>query len=140
MLSACLPGSSAHTETLAIETRLGRVDFTTELAITPKQQAIGLMNRHDLPANHGMLFVFPSPRHASFWMRGTLIPLDMIFVRSDGTIARIHHNAQPLDETPVPSGEPVKAVFEIAGGEAMRLGISEGDTVRHTVFGNVLAE
>ena len=72
-------------------------------------------------------------------MKNTLIPLDMIFIRSDGTISSVHENAIPHDETGVTSIEPVRAVLEINGGQAGRLGIGEGDTVHHELFGNKLA-
>ena len=81
-----------------------------------------------LHANRGMIFPLGQPRFASFWMHNTLIPLDIVFIRSDGTIARIA-TARPLDDTPVPSGEPVAAVLESAGGRAAQLGMSPGDRV-----------
>jgi uncharacterized membrane protein (UPF0127 family) len=86
------------------------------------------MFRRSLAPDRGMIFPYDPPQPVAFWMRNTLIPLDMIFVRADGRIARIA-TARPLDETPVPAGEPVAAVLEIAGGRAAELGISEGDTV-----------
>jgi len=87
------------------------------------------MFRTSLAADEGMIFPFPRPRVASFWMRNTLIPLDMIFVRADGTIARIAANTIPHNEESVSSGEPVVAVLEIKGGRSAELGISEGDRV-----------
>ena len=81
-----------------------------------------------LAPNRGMIFPYDPPQSVAFWMRNTLIPLDMVFIRADGTIARIA-TAKPLDETPVPSGEPIAAVLEIAGGRAAELGIAAGDTV-----------
>ncbi|MDQ4086682.1 MAG: DUF192 domain-containing protein [Pseudomonadota bacterium] len=103
--------------------------FIVEVARTPDQQAQGLMHRERLGADEGMIFPFPSPRPASFWMRNTLIPLDMIFIRQDGTIARIAANTVPLSEEPVGSGEPVAAVLELRGGRAAELGIQAGDRV-----------
>jgi hypothetical protein len=104
--------------------------FTVEVARTSDQQAQGLMFRERLGANEGMIFPFPYPRPASFWMRNTLIPLDMVFIREDGTIARIAANTVPHSEEPVGSGEPVIAVLELRGGRASELGIREGDRVR----------
>lgn len=86
------------------------------------------MYRRSLPANHGMLFPYRPSQNVAFWMKNTLIPLDMIFIRSDGTIVRIAH-AIPQSLEPVPSGEPVAAVLEIRGGRSGELGIAEGDTV-----------
>jgi len=102
--------------------------FVMELAGTPAQQERGLMFRRSLAPNEGMLFPYSPPQPVAFWMRNTLIPLDMIFVRPDGTIARIAA-AKPLDETTVPSGEPVSMVMEIRGGRAAELGIKAGDQV-----------
>ena len=86
------------------------------------------MFRRSLAPNEGMLFSYAPPQPVAFWMKNTLIPLDMIFVRQEGTIARIA-TARPLDETTVPSGEPVSMVVEIRGGRAAELGIKEGDRV-----------
>lgn len=103
--------------------------FVVEVARTAEQQARGLMFRRSLGPDEGMIFPFPSPRPASFWMRNTLIPLDMIFIREDGTIARVAAETVPHSEESVTSGEPVAAVLEIRGGRAAELGIAEGDRV-----------
>ena len=104
-------------------------DFTVEVVRSEDEQARGLMYRESLAAGEGMLFPFPEPRPASFWMKNTLIPLDMIFVRADGSIARIAVNTVPHSLSPVGVGEPVAAVLEIAGGRSVELGIDEGDRV-----------
>ncbi len=103
--------------------------FTVELAGTPDEQARGLMFRRSLGADQGMLFPYSPPQPVSFWMRNTYIPLDMIFIRPDGTIARIAANTRPLTDDPVSAGEPTAAVLELRGGRAAELGISEGDRV-----------
>ena len=90
---------------------------------------MGLMYRNKLAPDRGMIFPFDPPREASFWMRNTLIPLDMIFVRADGSIANIAANTVPYSEEPVPSDGPVAAVLEIAGGRSAELGIKPGDKV-----------
>jgi uncharacterized membrane protein (UPF0127 family) len=106
--------------------------FTVEVARTAQEQATGLMNRQSLAPDRGMIFPYDPPQPASFWMRNTLIPLDMIFIRADGTIARIVENTVPLSLEPVPSLEPVAAVLELAGGRSSQLGIKAGDRVDWT--------
>ena len=112
----------------------GRAMFSIELADDPGERAQGLMFREELGRNQGMLFVYESPRHASFWMRNTLIPLDMIFVGPDGVVTRVHENAIPLDETSIDGGGDVLAVLEINGGLASQLGIGVGSKLRHPAF------
>ena len=114
--------------TLTIRSANGEHRFTVQVAATPEQQEHGLMFYRSLAPNQGMIFPYDPPQPVSFWMKNTLIPLDMVFIRADGTIARIAH-ARALDETPVPAGEPVALVLEIRGGRAAELGIREGDRV-----------
>ena len=109
----------------------GEARFTVEIADTEETRAQGLMHRTDLPMGAGMLFIYSEPRRASFWMRNTLISLDMLFADARGRITRIHHRAQPLDETPIDGGDGVLMVLEINGGLAARLGITEGSELRH---------
>lgn len=90
------------------------------------------MFRTELADNAGMIFPFPDLRIASFWMKNTVIPLDIIFVRADGTIESIADNTAPYSMTPVVSGEPVAAVLELRGGLAAELGIVSGDKVQWT--------
>lgn len=99
--------------------------FDVEVARTAAEQDRGLMFRTSLPANGGMIFPFEKPRIGSFWMKNTLIPLDMIFIRADGSIDRIAENTIPESLEPVVSGGEVSAVLELAGGTAARLGIDE---------------
>jgi len=126
-------GSAATAQTaiapLEIRTSTGRLKFQVEVARSAEEQARGLMFRASLAEFGGMIFPMVPPRVASFWMKDTIIPLDIIFIRSDGTIARIAANTIPYDLTPVTSGEPVAAVLEIAGGRAEALGIVENDKV-----------
>lgn len=105
-----------------------------ERARTAEEQARGLMFRTDLPRDGGMLFhPYPPdggpPRVAGFWMKDTPAPLDIVFVRADGTVARVAENTVPFSEAQVSSGEPVAAVLELAGGRAAELGLGEGDRV-----------
>jgi uncharacterized protein len=103
--------------------------FTVEVARSAGEQELGLMNRETLAPDRGMIFPYDPPQAASFWMKNTLIPLDMVFIRADGTIARIEANTAPLSLDPVPSGEPIGAVLELAGGRAAELGITAGAKV-----------
>lgn len=103
--------------------------FRVELARTPQEQAKGLMFRTQMGPDEGMIFPFDPPRGASFWMRNTVIPLDLIFVGRDGRISNIAANAVPYDETPLYSSGDAKAVLELNGGRAAQLGIQPGDRV-----------
>jgi uncharacterized membrane protein (UPF0127 family) len=113
---------------LTIKSKTGTHHFTVEVAGTPEQQEIGLMFRKSLAPDRGMIFPYDPPQEVAFWMKNTLIPLDIVYIRANGTIARIV-NAQAMDITPLPAGEPVALVLEIAGGRAKELGIKEGDLV-----------
>ena len=114
---------------LAIHTAKGTHRFTVEVASTPREQEHGLMFRKSLAPDGGMLFPMNPPRTASFWMKDTLIPLDMLFIRTDGTIAFIAANTVPYSREPVSAGVPVAAVLELAGGRAAAIGAREGDRV-----------
>lgn len=114
----------------------GRYRFDIELAETPAQQAQGLMFREKMAPDAGMLFIYDRPQPASFWMKNTLIPLDMIFIGTDGRIVNIHQNAVPQSLDAVNSAGPVKAILEINGGMSTRLGIRAGDRVLYPIFGN----
>lgn len=103
--------------------------YRVEVAATPQQQATGMMFRRTMPPFTGMLFPTDPPREASFWMRNTLIPLDLVFIGPNRRIIRIHPRARPLSDDPIPSGGPVIAVLELAGGEAARAGLNVGDRV-----------
>ncbi|MBK3735248.1 DUF192 domain-containing protein [Azospirillum brasilense] len=113
----------------------GKYRFDIELAETPAQQAQGLMYREKMAADAGMLFTYDRPQPASFWMKNTLIPLDMIFIGADGRIVNIHANAVPQSLDAVNSAGPVKGILEINGGMSARLGIRPGDRVVHAAFG-----
>ncbi|HZT52195.1 MAG TPA: DUF192 domain-containing protein [Stellaceae bacterium] len=123
------------TGTLTIDTAGGPRHFSIELALTPEQQEQGLMYRKALAPDAGMLFVFPETQTATFWMKNTLIPLDMLFIAADGHIADIHERAVPLAETLIASKVPVRAVLELNGGTVARLGIKDGDLVHQKTFG-----
>ena len=113
----------------------GTAGFGVEIADDAAERAQGLMDRPSMPAGQGMLFVYERPQRASFWMRNTLIPLDMLFADETGVITRIRPEAVPLDETSIDGGEGVMYVLEINGGLAERLGIEEGDAMQHPLIG-----
>lgn len=126
--------ASRPTIALTVSGPGGKHAFRVESAKTSEEQARGLMFRTNIPADGGMLFYpYPGdggpPREASFWMKDTPSPLDIIFIRADGTIARIAENTTPFSEAPIGSGEPVAAVLELRGGRSTELGIAEGDAV-----------
>lgn len=113
---------------LTIRSKSGVHRFTVQVAATPDQQERGLMFVTSLADDAGMIFPYDPPQEVGFWMKNTLIPLDIIYVRADRTIALIT-NAEAMDLTPLPSGEPVVLVIEIRGGRAAELGIRAGDRV-----------
>jgi uncharacterized membrane protein (UPF0127 family) len=119
---------------LAIEAEGGRFEFTVELATSPAQRAQGLMFRTELAEDRGMLFDFGQLQRASMWMRNTYVPLDMLFVASDGRITQIVADTQPLTDTSITSREPVRAVLELRAGVTAELGIAPGDRVIHPLF------
>jgi uncharacterized membrane protein (UPF0127 family) len=110
--------------------------FEVDLATNDAERSRGLMFRKQLGAYEGMLFDFYQEMPVSFWMKNTLIPLDMVFIAADGMIRHVHANAVPLSTDTIPSRFPVRAVLEINGGSAALLGIKPGDKVRHPIFGN----
>jgi len=123
-----------------VATDTAKVRFQVELAITAQDKAQGLMHRETLPDRAGMLFIYPNPQPVSFWMRNTLIPLDMIFIDDQGRVARVHHNAVPLDETPIYGGDAIKAVLEINAGLAKKYGISDTSMVVHPLISPEFAQ
>ena len=104
--------------------------FEVELALSNRQQSMGLMFRRFLPENAGMLFVYNRSAVITMWMKNTFLSLDIIFIRSDGRIHRIVERTIPLSEKRIFSGMPVVAVLELNGGTTKRLGIRVGDRVR----------
>lgn len=126
------PGLAACADdTVELRGDFGAARFTVEVADDAQERSLGLMNRETMPTGAGMLFVYPAPQRAGFWMKNTLIPLDMIFADETGTVTKVHENAIPLDETLIDGGAGVKFVLEINGGLAGRMGIAEGTEMRH---------
>jgi uncharacterized membrane protein (UPF0127 family) len=124
------------TAPLTIESAGGPRKFAVELATTPAQMEQGLMFRRSLAPGSGMLFDFKTPSMAAMWMKNTLIPLDMLFVDAQGRIVNIHERAVPGSLDPIGAAAPVRAVVELNGGTAARLGIRPGDRVVFPIFGN----
>ena len=119
---------------LTIHTATDKIPFIVELAMTLQDQETGLMNRHELPAGQGMLFVMPKDRKVEMWMKDTYIPLDMFFIDSSGEIANIASNVPPLSLDTVIAARPVHAVLELPAGTAEKHGIQPGDRVSHPYF------
>lgn len=119
---------------LAVTTQKGTFRFMVELADAPREREYGLMCRKSLAADRGMLFQFPKADYQAFWMRNTLIPLDIIYIGVDGRVVSIVRNARPLDESPLPSGAPAIGVLELAAGRAAQIGLLPGDKVQHRMF------
>lgn len=113
----------------------GQARFTVTVADDPAERSRGLMFVESMATLEGMLFVYEAPQRATFWMRNTLIPLDMIFVAPDGEILNIHENAIPHDETTIDGGTGIQYVLEVNGGLSRRLGISVGDVLQHPTIG-----
>jgi len=130
-------GASAATcaeNTIELRQNGVKAQFVIELAVTPAEQAQGLMFRESMPQFSGMLFINERPRRVSFWMKNTLIPLDMFFIDSMGTVQRVHSNAIPQDTTSIFGGENIQYVLEINGGLASLLRLSDGAEARYIGF------
>jgi len=134
MGQGALAGDSCAPDRLDLRGDWGQAVFSIELATTPREQARGLMFRESLGASEGMLFLYPRAGKPAFWMKNTLIPLDMIFITPEGVVQHVHENAIPHDETPISGGEGVIAVLEIKGGMARILGLAPGSELRHPGF------
>jgi uncharacterized membrane protein (UPF0127 family) len=143
LLALALTGGAAAADCTAGSADLRDGDttlrFTVEVADTEAERARGLMFRERLQQFGAMLFVYESAQPVAFWMRNTLIPLDMLFFDDAGRLARVHSNAKPRDETPIPGGTDIRYVLEINGGMAESLGIGPGAELRHPALDQALA-
>lgn len=117
----------------------GQIQFATEVADTEAERSRGLMHRSELGRYEAMLFAYKAPKPVAFWMKNTLIPLDMLFLDERGVVTKIHSNATPLDLTSIFGGDSVQYVLEINGGLAQKLGIAVGAELRHPVLGSSIA-
>ena len=125
---------AASVQPLEIVTKTGVHVFSVEMATTEEEKTTGLMYRKELADGKGMLFDFSPEQEVSMWMKNTYIPLDMIFIRSDGRILRIAENTEPLSTKIVPSRGLAKGVLEVIAGTAQKYGIAPGDRVAHPLF------
>lgn len=135
LIAASVRATAAEVQPLEIVTKSGVHVFSVEMAKTEEERATGLMYRKELAEGSGMLFDFSPEQQVSMWMKNTFIPLDMIFIRSDGRILRIAENTVPQSEKIIPSGGLAKGVLEVIGGTAKKYGIQPGDRVAHPLFG-----
>ena len=133
-LLLCLPaGADAGCSPAVAEFRWdgGSARFAVEMADDDAERARGLMFREKMGAGQGMLFVYPAPQPVAFWMKNTLIPLDMVFLDGAGRVTAVHENAVPGDLTPIPGPADTLMVLEIGGGLARRIGLAPGAALRH---------
>ena len=134
VLAAYSQVRASDLNTLEIVSKSGVHVFAVELAVTDEQRSRGLMFRRSLPEGQGMLFKFEPEQVISMWMHNTYIPLDMIFIRSDGRILRIAENTKPESDNIISSGGPARGVLEVIAGTARKLGLAPGDKVAHPWF------
>jgi uncharacterized membrane protein (UPF0127 family) len=134
-LLATQAAAGCSQDRVTIAGAFGQAHFRVDVADDNEERARGLMFVEQMSMLSGMLFVYEQPQRASFWMKNTLIPLDMLFVDPTGVILKIHANAIPQDLTAIDGGTGVQFVLEINGGLAARLGIAEGDSLQHPSFG-----
>jgi uncharacterized membrane protein (UPF0127 family) len=136
---ACAACTTAPASAPSPYVTLGGQRFSVEIAATPEQQAHGLMDRTSMPTDHGMLFVFPRAQRLTFWMKDTLIPLDMLFFDQSHRLVTIHADVPPCQADPCPtyaSTAPARYVLELNAGTAEKLGVRKGDVI---VFSDVPA-
>lgn len=134
-LALTVSAFAAERSALTVVTAKGEHVFQVEVADTNETRAQGLMFRTEMAPDAGMLFDFKAEQPVYFWMKNTYLPLDMIFIRANGTVARIEANTVPLSERSVPSGSPVRYVLEINAGRSAAIGLKPGDVVRHAIIG-----
>lgn len=130
------PVSFAHSKVEIVSAAGAHTTLDVEMAVSPEQLTQGLMFRRSLAADAGMLFDFGRVQPVDMWMKNTLIPLDMVFIAADGRIVGITQRAVPQSLAIIAAPVPVRAVLELNGGAAARLGLATGDRVRHPIFGD----
>jgi uncharacterized membrane protein (UPF0127 family) len=136
LLAASTPGlAEMRKEALKLVTATGTHTFQVEIAETPAEKARGLMFRRSLADDAGMIFPYTPPQEATMWMRNTYIPLDMVFIRQNGTVHRIEVHTEPFSEAVIASAGDVAAVLELKAGTAARIHLAPGDKVLSSLFG-----
>lgn len=126
--------AKSQTEPLSIRSKDGTHRFDVEVMRDDAGRQRGLMFRRTMAPNHGMLFDFERSEPVAMWMKNTYLPLDMLFIRSDGSIAHVAADTEPLSTAVIASSEPVLSVLELNAGTAAKLGIKVGDRVEHPLF------
>ncbi len=135
LTGAAASAAECRVDQVQLRGEWGQARFTVAVADDEAERNLGLMFKENLPRSSGMLFVYPEPSDTiGFWMKNTLIPLDMIFLDDTGTVRKVHSNAVPHDENPIFGGEDIIAVLEINGGLAEAMGIVEGSQMQHPSF------
>ena len=132
--AAALAAADLPRDVVLVETGSSQYRFEVEVADDVTERSNGLMYRQSLADNAGMLFLYQETRPVQFWMKNTPLSLDIVFVREDGTIARIAENTTPMSEDIIPSGEPVRAVLEVKAGTMRQLGVTAGDRLRNPTY------
>lgn len=122
---------ACETSSIEVKSESGKFRFAIDVADDNEERMQGLMHVEHMDRFKGMLFIYPDPLEATFWMKNTLIPLDMLFADPTGTVTTIHENATPLSEATIYGGKNILYVLEINGGMASQLGITEGSVLRH---------
>ena len=139
LCSGAVHAGVCRDDTVQLRGAWGQARFSVEVADTIQKRARGLMHRQSMPHSAGMVFFYAKPTFVSFWMKNTLIPLDMLFLDETGTVQKVHHRAVPGDLTNIPGGDGILAVLEINGGLAEAMGITQGSEMRHPGFDQRLA-
>ncbi|MEM7426005.1 MAG: DUF192 domain-containing protein [Pseudomonadota bacterium] len=124
------PAAAMGRGEVTIETQKGSFSFTVEMTETPEEKSRGLMHRRSMPRTHGMVFTWNPEQHVSMWMANTILSLDMVFIKADGRVHRVHENAIPFSRDNIESGVPVKWVLELNAGTAAEIGLKPGDSVK----------
>ncbi|MGJ8604097.1 MAG: DUF192 domain-containing protein [Marivita sp.] len=137
--SQAIADEPCRSDTVFLKGDWGSARISVDVADTPERRSRGLMFVESMPRMSGMLFVYDRPQLVTFWMKNTLIPLDMIFADASGVVQRVHDNAVPGDLTSIPGGDAIQYVLEINGGMAELLGIDAGTEMRHPAIPDAVA-